>query len=115
VKNSEMTIKIGLTGNYLSGLDYITAIFKRYKIPVYDCDIIIKYFLYNSEEHIERVRKSIGDKYFKDGVLDISSMSGTDKSGVSIFYKVLNILKYDIIKAFELWRKKYNNNTEKVL
>ena len=52
------SIKVGLTGNYLSGLDYVVSIFKRYKIPVFDCDIMIKYLLYNSEEHIEKIRLS---------------------------------------------------------
>ena len=99
------SIKVGLTGNYLSGLDYVVSIFKRYKIPVFDCDIMIKYLLYNSEEHIEKIRDIFGEDVFTNGVVDISKFDGIDNStGDLKFHVLLKLLEYDIIKFYEGWR-----------
>ena len=99
------SIKVGLTGNYLSGLDYVVSIFKRYKIPVFDCDIMIKYLLYNSEEHIEKIRDIFGEDVFTDGVVDISKFDGIyNSTGDLKFHVLLKLLEYDIIKFYEGWR-----------
>ncbi len=105
------SLKVGLTGNYLSGLDNIVKIFRRYKIPVFDCDLMIKYLLYNSEEHIEKIRKIFGEEVFESGVVDLSKFEGVDNStGDLKFHVLLKLLEYDINKFYEGWRYKHQDS-----
>ncbi len=105
-----MSLKIGLTGNYLSGINDITASFKRYGIPVYDCDLMIKYLLYNSQEHIEKVRELFGEHVFNEGVIDVKKFDGSDESGELHFNVLLKLLYDDIKGYYETWRLKHKKS-----
>lgn len=106
------SLKVGLTGNYLSGVNDVASIFRRYKVPVFDCDLMIKYLIYNSEEHIEAIKETFGDTVFSDGIVDVSKLEGYDEStGKLKFHVLLKLLEFDLKKFYEAWRLKHNNAT----
>ena len=97
-------LKIGLTGNYYSGIEDIVAIFKRYKIPVFDADLLIKYLLYNNNDTIMRIKSTFGNSVFNKNILDMSEFKGNgynENSGVFKFEKLLKLLQTDLIKHYE--------------
>jgi dephospho-CoA kinase len=102
------SLKIGLTGNYLSGLDYVASIFRRYKMPVFDCDLIIKYYIFNSEDHIEKIRDVFGSDVFTNDVVDLDKFNGVDRStGDLKFHMLLKLFELDIMTNYERWRMKH--------
>ena len=100
-------LKIGLTGNYYTGLDYVSSIFRRYKVPVFDADLVIKYMIFNSTEHIMKIRDIFGEKVFTNNVVDLSEFVGSDShTGNSRFHVLLKLLEKDLMKYYEKWRMK---------
>ena len=104
-------LKIGLTGNYYTGLDYIAYIFRRYKVPVFDADLVIKYMIFNSSEHILRIKDVFGEKVFTNNVVDLNQFIGNDdNTGASKFNVLLKLLEKDLNKYYLNWRVKHSDN-----
>ena len=99
-------LKVGLTGNYFVGIEDVVAIFRRYEIPLFDADLVIKWMLFNSSEHIDRIRSTFGSEVFDEyNILDLSKFNGIDKhTGNLKFHILLKILEFDVITYYERWR-----------
>jgi dephospho-CoA kinase len=98
-------LKVGLTGNYCSGLDIIGNIFKKCKIPVFESDLIIKFMFYNNSETIKKIHKEFGKSVFSDNILDMNAFQEPAE-----FKKLIKIIELDIIKAFEKWKLQQTGN-----
>lgn len=94
-------LKVGLTGNYFTGLDDVTSKFKEDKIPVFEVDLIIKFLFYNNSQTIKKIQKQFGKNVFTDNVLDLSKF---DES--TLFRQLIKTIEIDIIFAFEKWKLK---------
>lgn len=104
------SIKVGLTGNYLSGVEDIVTILRRYGVPVFDCDLMIKYLIYNSEEHIGIIQDTFGDTVFSNGIIDLAKFEGYDEdTGKLKFHVLLKLLEFDLKKFYEGWRLVHND------
>lgn len=93
--------KVGLTGNYFSGLDEIAAIFAKLNIPIFEADLILRFFFYNNSETIKKIQKQFGKTVFVDNQLDLNKFNDSDS-----FRKLLNVVELDLLKAYEKWRLK---------
>jgi len=98
-------LKVGLTGNYCSGLDSIGNIFKKSKIPVFESDLIIKFMFYNNSETIKKIHKEFGKSVFTDNVLDMSAFQDP-----ADFKKLIKLIELDLIRAFEKWKLQQTGN-----
>ena len=101
-------LKVGLTGNYLSGLEEVSDIYKKMNIPVFEADLIIKFMLFNNFETIEKIRKEFGNVVFSREKLDLNAFRGT-----STFKRLMKVIEIDLIASYEKWRlvNKYSTFT----
>jgi dephospho-CoA kinase len=107
-------LKVGLTGNYCTGLEGIANIFRRYKVPLFDADLVVKYMLYNSTKHIEKIRKEFGDSVFTNNILDVSKFEGMDnESGFPKFYHLMKLLDLDLITYYERFRLEHGSRANR--
>jgi dephospho-CoA kinase len=93
--------KVGLTGNYFSGLEDVAEVFKRFNIPVFEADLIVRFFLYNNSETITKIKNEFGKSVFTDNQIDLNKFGDTDG-----FKKLLAVIELDLLKAYEKWRQK---------
>ena len=78
-------LKVGLTGNYFSGIDDISNTYKKLKIPVFEVDLIIKFMLYNNQDTIEKIREEFAQTPHYGLVVKWISFLTTDQTfGVRI-------------------------------
>ena len=98
-------LKIGLTGNYLSGYTDIADLFEEKGIKVFDADVVLRFMTNYSIEHTKKISSILGPKAYIGGVVDSNFFDSKDK-----FDKLLDCLQVDLIKAYEKWRiKNYNS------
>jgi len=96
--------KVGLTGNYFSGQDEVAKLFKDFNVPVFDANLITKFLINYSPTHISKIKKEFGSNIYSVGLLDLSEFND-NKS----FNKLLDIIEFDLLKSYEIFRKKYKN------
>ena len=92
-------IKVGLTGNFFSGHEQISQLFEEKGVPVFDADVILKYLLNYSEKHVTKIKSTIGDDIYKDGLLNLKSIDSNKK-----FDSILDLVHVDLIRSYEKWR-----------
>lgn len=61
--------KIGLTGGIGSGKTYVSSIFSKLKIPVFNADIEAKKHINENKFLKQKIQNLFGDKVYKDGLL----------------------------------------------
>lgn len=93
--------KVGITGNFYSGYDVVAEIFEEKGVPVFDADVIIKYILNYSYDHINKIKEVFGPNIYQAGLLDLSKFDTNLK-----FDKLFEIIQLDIFKKYETWRIK---------
>lgn len=99
-------IKVGLTGNFWSGYNEVAEIFEEKGIDVFDADLILKFILLYSQEHISKIQKKFGKDIYQSGLLDLKYFDNNKK-----FNELLDIVQLDLIKSYEKWRiKNWNSN-----
>lgn len=96
-------LKVGLTGNYMSGLDEVSEIYKNWGIPVFEADLIIKFLLFNNSETIIKVKNQFTSTVFTQNKLDLSKFAPNE------FKRLLKVVELDLIKAYEKWRIEHSN------
>lgn len=96
--------KVGLTGNYFSGLDEVANIFKKYNIPVFEADLIVRFLFYGNSESITKIKDYFGKSVFTNNILDLNQFDEAN------FRKLLSLIELDLIKAYEKWRNKQKSN-----
>jgi dephospho-CoA kinase len=87
-------IKIGLTGNYFSGMDDVIKIYNKLNIPVYDADLVTKFILNYSELSIRKIRKTFGDVY-DCGLLNLNKFDTNNR-----FELLLNLINSDLLESY---------------
>ena len=92
-------LKVGLTGNYFSGIEEISNIYKKLRIPVFEVDLIIKFMLYNNQDTIKKIRQEFGSVVFMNHKVDINAFRGT-----STFTRLMKVLELDLVTTYEKWR-----------
>lgn len=98
-------IKVGLTGNLMSGIDEISQYYVSSGIPVFEADLIFRFFLYNNSDTIIKIRKEFGNSAFTDNRLDINKFNSDE------FSRLIKTIEVDLIKAYETWRLQYVDYT----
>jgi len=97
--------KVGLTGNYFSGQNEVAKIFEDYNVRVFDANLITKFLINYSPIHIPKIKKEFGPDIYSVGLLDLSKLND-NKS----FNKLLDIIELDLLRAYEIFRKRYKND-----
>jgi dephospho-CoA kinase len=92
-------LKVGLTGNYCSGVDKVVLILRKMGMLVFDADLIIKFLLYNNSEVITKIKTRFGKIVFTDNQVDISSFRTPEQ-----FNNLIKLIEPDILKAYEKFR-----------
>lgn len=93
-------MKVGLTGNYMSGVEspYLSKIYSNIGIPIFDADLMVKFLLFNNSETIIKIRKQFGNHVFTNLQVDLCKFPPLE------FKKLLRVIELDLIKAYERWR-----------
>jgi dephospho-CoA kinase len=92
-------LKVGLTGNYCSGLDKVVLILRKMGMIVFDADLIIKFLLYNNTEMINKIKTQFGKIVFCDNQVDISSFRTTEQ-----FNNLMKLIEPELLKSYEKFR-----------
>lgn len=96
-------LKVGISGSRYSGKDRTVKVFKQIGVPVFEADIILKFILNYNEELIDLIKIKIGGQYFTKDELDFRKIKDKDT-----FDKVLEVVEYDIFKAYKVFIKKHD-------
>ena len=100
-------IKVGITGNTGSELDYIcSTIEKYYDIPVFDADLAIKFKLLYDEKTIQMIKTKYGSQIYEKGLLNLEFFKND-----TLFEELIGLVYSDIYKRFLKWR--YQNHNDK--
>lgn len=98
-------IKVGLTGNFWSGHNEVADLFEERDIKVFDADLVLKFILLYSQEHITKIQSKFGKEIYQSGLLDLKYFDDNRK-----FNQLFDIVQLDLIKAYEKWRIKNWNS-----
>lgn len=98
-------IKVGLTGNFWSGHNEVADLFEEKEIKVFDADLVLKFILLYSQEHITKIQAKFGKEIYQSGLLDLKYFDDNRK-----FNQLFDIVQLDLIKAYEKWRIKNWNS-----
>lgn len=91
-------IKVGLTGNFASGYVEVADIFEERGIKVFDADLVIKFMINYSYEHISKIKAKFGNGIYQNGLLNMKDFTTNQ------FDELLGLIELDLIKAYEKWR-----------
>jgi dephospho-CoA kinase len=69
MSHKKKQIKLGLTGGIGSGKTFVSTIFSKLKIPVFNADIEAKKCMNEDKPLKQAIKNSFGDKIFKEGSL----------------------------------------------
>lgn len=95
----KVMLKIGLTGNYHSGLDVVSEIFKlNYKIPVYEADLNIKFMLFNDSATIRKIENKFSKNAFTNNKVDLNKFSDNDR-----FNDLMKLIEPNLFKNYIKW------------
>ena len=70
-------MKIALTGNYYSGQDDVSFLLRDKNVPVFDADVVLKYFLNFSPKHMNKISRVFGEDYYSHGLLRLNLFKTT--------------------------------------
>jgi dephospho-CoA kinase len=93
-------LKVGLTGNYFSGLDEVSHKCGLLQMPVFEADLILRFLFYNNSDTITKIRNQFGKEVFTNNQLDLNFFTDSES-----FRKLLKVIELDLLKAFEKWRQ----------
>jgi dephospho-CoA kinase len=99
-------IKVGLTGNLFSGQDQVGKIFKYLNVKVFDADLMLRYFINFSPEHIKKIKANFGDNSYSLGTLNIDLFRGFNE-----LESLLDIIEFDILIAYAKFRLEHKDET----
>jgi dephospho-CoA kinase len=97
--------KVGLTGNYYSGQVEVSEILKGFDVPVFDANLVTKFLLNFSPNHVRKIKSEFGDDIYNLGLLNFNKLNSNDKVD-----KLFDIIELDILKSYELFRIKHKND-----
>lgn len=93
-------IKVGITGNYYSGYEEISDIFKnKVGVPVFDADVVLKFIINYREDVIKKIKIKFGSSVYNFGLLKSDVFNTTEK-----FDCVLDLAQMELLQAYEKWR-----------
>jgi dephospho-CoA kinase len=92
-------LKVGLTGNYCSGLDKVVLVLRKMGMIVFDADLIIKFLLYNNTEMINKIKAQFGKIVFCDNQVDISSFRTPEQ-----FNNLMKLIEPELLRSYEKFR-----------
>ena len=93
-------LKVGITGNYFSGLDEVAYTCDKHYIPVFEADLILRYLFYNNTETIIKIKNNFTKSVFTNNKLDLNNFND-----VNSFLSLLKVVEVDLLRAYESWRK----------
>lgn len=91
--------KVSLTGNYFSGQFEAAQLFEEFGVPVFDANLLTKFFLNFSEFHISKIKSHFGVDIYSYGLLNLNKFKTNQD-----FDQLLNIIETDLMKAYESFR-----------
>jgi dephospho-CoA kinase len=94
-------IKVGLTGNFGSGHQDIVNHFYKSGTPVFDADLLLKFFINHKKDTKHKIKEAFGPNTYAYGTLNILKFD-TDKK----FSKLINVITPEIFSAYEKFRQK---------
>lgn len=97
-------IKVGLTGNFASGHYDIVDYFRKNGTPVFDADLLLKFFINHKKDTKHKIKETFGPNIYSYGLLNILKFD-TDKK----FSKLINVITPEIFSAYENFRIKNHN------
>jgi dephospho-CoA kinase len=97
--------KVGLTGNYFSGQSEISKLFIDYQVKVFDANLLTKFYLNYSPDHIRKIKNYYGEEVYQMGLLNLSKFDTNSK-----FNELLDLVEFDLLKSYESFRVKYKND-----
>jgi dephospho-CoA kinase len=92
-------LKVGLTGNFYSGQNEVSKIFESIGVKVFDADLLLKYFINYSSEHIELIRNHFGESSYSLGLLNFYKFNSN-----KTWNELIDLLQFDILKSYEKFR-----------
>jgi len=92
-------LKVGLTGNHYSGQYEVSHLFDDLDVPIFDANLITKFILNYSPQHINKIKKSFGDDAYEMGVLNLKNFNSNKD-----FDKLFDLIELDLLKAYERFR-----------
>lgn len=98
-------IKVGLTGNYYSGQNEVSEIFEKLNVKVFDADLILKYMINFSENHVKKIQDSLGSNVYQMGLLNMNKMKTNQQ-----WNELIDLLEFDIIKSYEKFRLNHKDD-----
>jgi dephospho-CoA kinase len=97
--------KVGLTGNYYSGQNEVSKIMSEFDVPVFNANLVTKFLINHSPDHIEKILSKFGSNSYNMGLLDLKKFN-TNKS----FDDLFDIIELDLLKSYELFRIKHKKD-----
>ena len=97
-----MIMNVALTGNFYSGHDQVAKIFKGLNVKVFDADLMLRYFINHSPEHIKKIKLNFGDTSYSLGTTNINFFKSFDK-----LETLLDIVEFDILLAYAKFKMKH--------
>lgn len=92
-------LKVGLTGNFHSGQNKVAKIFEKIGVKVFDADLILKYLINYSVEHIDLIKTHLGSSTYSLGLLNFHRFNSNKD-----WNNLIDLLEFDILKSYEKFR-----------
>lgn len=103
MSHKKQQIKIGLTGGIGSGKTFVSAIFNKLKIPVFNADIEAKKCMNKDKSLQQGIQNLFGDQVYKEGSLQNKVLSNIVFNN-SQKLEELNKLVHPLVKSsFDNW------------
>lgn len=97
--------KVGLTGNYYSGHEEVSRIFRDFNVSVFDANLVTKFLLNYSQEHKEKIISVYGYSSYQFGLINMKRFH-TNKD----FNGLFDIIELDLLKFYEKFRIKHKED-----
>ena len=95
--------KIGLTGGIGSGKSYISEIFKKLDIPVFNADENAKIIVNSNKEVIKKIKLLFGNKIYCNDIIDSKKLADIVFSDKNKLMKLNKIIHPNVINLFKNW------------
>jgi dephospho-CoA kinase len=98
-------LKIGLTGNHYSGQYEVSHLFEDLDVPIFDVNLITKFIVNYSPQHVQKIKGHFGDGIYDMGVLDLKKFNSNKDMD-----KLISLIELDLLKAYEKFRLKHSDS-----
>ncbi len=99
---------VGITGGIGSGKSFITSIFSRLGIPVYDADSQAKLLMTSDQNIIKGLTENFGETVYEcNGALNKKLLSDLIFADEKVRMKVNNIVHPAVANHFKKWKEQY--------